>query len=128
MTGAARRRMLVVDDEEPILFALQSYFESVGFEVSAAADLALARRQLAEQPPFDVVIADLRLAGVHTTDGLAVVAAARRRSAATRILVLTAYGSAEMEKTARAQGADLLLYKPRPLPEIARLVEELLAD
>jgi ActR/RegA family two-component response regulator len=43
----------------------------------------------------------------------------------TRIIVLTAYGSADVEATAQTSGADAFLHKPKPLAEVARIVFEL---
>ena len=44
----------------------------------------------------------------------------------TRIIVLTAYGSTEMEDEARRCGADAFLRKPKPLSQVAQVVQGLL--
>ena len=43
-----------------------------------------------------------------------------------RIIVLTAYGSFEMEDEARRCGADAFLRKPKPLSQVAHVVQGLL--
>src|SRR5437899_12372178 len=50
-------RLLVVDDEAPILHALQRTFEAAGYEVIACADPAEALDRLREKP-FQVLSAD----------------------------------------------------------------------
>ena len=51
----------------------------------------------------------------------------RQRSRGTKVVILTAYGSPDIENTARQLGAAAFLQKPAPLPEIGttvlRLVE-----
>jgi CheY-like chemotaxis protein len=43
-----------------------------------------------------------------------------------KIVVLTAYGSAEVEDEAKRCGADAFLRKPKPLSQVAQVVEGLL--
>ena len=55
-----------------------------------------------------------------------VIRAARASNAATRIIFLTAYRTPSVDEKAHAFGADVLLQKPRPLPELAQTVMALL--
>ena len=123
----AQPRMLIVDDEEAILFSLTDYFSLRGFAVHSATELEQAERLL-QTAAFDVVIADLRLTGVHGTEGLELIRYARARAPATRIILLTAYGSAEVRDEAARSGVDAFLQKPQPLIEIARAVDSALGD
>jgi CheY-like chemotaxis protein len=119
------QRMLVIDDEEPILFAAREYFSSLGFEVDCATELEEAQALLAHVE-YAIVIADLRLTGIYGTEGLAVVRDVRERCPQTRILLLTAYGSPAVEEEARRLGVDGFLQKPKPLPDVAQIVFGLL--
>lgn len=119
-------RLLIVDDEEAILFAMQDYFSIHGFEVDCARERHSAEAFLASNR-YAVVIADLRLGGSRSTDGLEVLGGARAAAAETRTVLLTAYGSPGMEAEAERLGVDAMLNKPRPLPEVARIVTGLLA-
>src|SRR5438067_4287530 len=56
-------RLLVVDDEAPILHALQRTFEAAGYEVIACADPAQALDRLREKP-FQVLSADYMMPGM----------------------------------------------------------------
>jgi ActR/RegA family two-component response regulator len=47
--------------------------------------------------------------------GLHIVRMVHERSPETRIVILTAYGSSEIEDEARLLGADAFLRKPQPL-------------
>lgn len=113
-------RILVVEDEESILFALERYLGTRGYAVEGAQDLDGARGKL-ECNNYDVVIADLRL-GVDGTEGLEVLSAARAHNSAVRMILLTAYGSPEIEAEAMRRGAYAILRKPIPLPDIAQVL------
>jgi CheY-like chemotaxis protein len=117
-------RLLIVDDEIPILFAMKDYFEGLGYEVDTAAQLWEAE-ELVDQKPYAFVLADLRLSASDRAEGLELAAYVRERAPAARILLLTAYGSAEIENQARQLGVDAFLHKPQPLSRIAGLVREL---
>src|SRR6202171_6423659 len=56
-------RLLVVDDEAPILHALQRTFEAAGYDVTACADPAEALDRLKEKP-YQVLSADYMMPGM----------------------------------------------------------------
>ena len=98
-------RLLVVDDEESICFSMSEYFSLQGYKV---------------------VIQDLRLTMTNNHDGLDIIRLIRAQNPQTRIVVLTAYGSAEIEDEARRCGADAFLRKPKPLSQVAQVVQGLI--
>lgn len=118
-------RLLVVDDEESILFAMREYFTTMGYEVDCARELEEAQALLATKP-YSLVIADLRLTGSHHIEGLDIVALVKHQYPSIRIVVLTAHGSLEIEREARQRGADAFLHKPRPLADVAQVIRQLL--
>jgi DNA-binding response OmpR family regulator len=125
--GRAKPRILVIDDEEPILFALAEYLGTFGFEVDGAREAEEAEALLAHVR-YGAVISDLRLSGVHGTEGLEVVGFVRERCPWARILILTAYGSTEIEAEAYRLGADAFLRKPLPLADVAQAVFGMLGE
>lgn len=118
-------KLLLVDDEETILFALGDYLQRLGFAVDLASEREEAEALLANLS-YAAVVADLRLFGSDSRDGLFVIAAARERSLKTRIVLLSAFADPEVEIEAVRHGADLVLRKPRPLPQIAECLIGLL--
>jgi two-component system response regulator PilR (NtrC family) len=118
-------RALFVDDQDVILFAMREYFSSLGYEVDCAGELGQAVGLVGERD-YALVIADLQLTGSRCTEGLDLVKAVREKSRATRVIMLTAYGSPEVEAEAKQCGVDVFLHKPQPLAEIARLAGRLL--
>lgn len=118
-------RLLVVDDEESICFSMSEYFSLHGFKVDTARDLEQAE-ELIDTTPYQVVIQDLRLGMTRNPDGLDIIRRIQERSPSTRIIVLTAYGSTEMEDEARRCGADAFLRKPKPLSQVAQVIQGLI--
>jgi ActR/RegA family two-component response regulator len=73
-----------------------------------------------------VIIQDLRLGTTRDPQGLDIVKLAHRRCPETRIIIFTAYGSAEIEGEAIRCGADVFLRKPKPLSQVAQVVKGLI--
>ena len=117
-------RLLVVDGEESICFSMKEYFTMHGYQVDTAQHLEDAER-LVETIAYDVVVQDLRLGPAPNPDGLEMIKFIRRQNTATRIIVLTAYGSPQMEREAMEFGADAFLRKPKPLSHVAQVIQGL---
>jgi DNA-binding response OmpR family regulator len=120
-------RVLLVDDEQPALFATARYLSANGFEVACARALEEAQALLSNQV-FDIVITDLRLTPVHATEGLLVIEIVRSLGMAARVIVLTGNARPEVEAAARKLGIDLFLSKPASLPVLAATMRALTAQ
>jgi DNA-binding response OmpR family regulator len=117
-------RLLVVDGEESICFSMKEYFTIHGYQVDTAQHLDDAER-LVETVAYDVVVQDLRLGPAQNPDGLEMIKFIRSQNTVTRIIVLTAYGSPQMEREAMEYGADAFLRKPKPLSHVAQVIQGL---
>ena len=118
-------RLLVVDDEESICFSMSEYFSLHGFKVDTAREIEEAEKLL-EAQEYKVIIQDLRLGTTRNSDGLDIIKMVRDHNHHSKIIVLTAYGSSEVEDEAKRCGADAFLRKPKPLSQVAQVVEGLL--
>lgn len=118
-------RLLIVDDEESICFSMSEYFSLHGYKVDTACEIEEAEK-LIGATNYKVVIQDLRLTMTNSHDGLDIIKLIREHNPQTRIIVLTAYGSAELEDEARRCGADAFLRKPKPLSQVAQVVQGLI--
>jgi len=125
-TEPAKRRILLVDDEASIRFAVSDYLSARGFSVDCACDLVEATALLG-RCDYAVVVADLRLRATGDEGGLELLLYVRDRYPSARTVLLTAYGSPAIELEARRRGAEAVLLKPQPLSEIARIIDGLLA-
>ncbi len=108
------RTLLVVDDDDTFRSRLARAFRRRGFEVGEARDgdeaLALAR---AESPELAVI--DLRL---PSSSGLEILRGLKAIDAATRVVVLTGYGSIATALEAIRSGATHYLTKPVDVDDI----------
>jgi DNA-binding response OmpR family regulator len=104
---------------------MSEYFSQHGFMVDTARELEEAER-LFESTNYQVVIQDLRLGSARDSDGLELIKLIHQRRPETRIVVLTSYGSDEVEVEARRSGADAFLHKPKPLSQVAQVVQGLI--
>lgn len=113
-------RILLVDDEESVLFAINEYLTLRGHEVYRAADVEAAAALLT-QHRFACVVTDLHLGPARGADGFEVARLARD-AGATRIVLLTAHGSDEVVREARARGIERVIAKPVRLAELEQVV------
>jgi DNA-binding response OmpR family regulator len=120
-------RILIVDDEDLIVLAMRKYFEAAGYDVDAAFELEEAQAMLANYE-YDLVIADLRLTGIGGVEGLQIVSDVHQRCAHTRVMLLSAFGTPEIERESYKRGADAFLHKPQPMSEISRIARQLLGE
>ena len=121
--GTRRGKLiLIVDDEPACRLALEEVLRGSGHDVHGVAtreeaeDLVLRHR-------YDVALLDNRLSGSDSThEGLDLLCRIRARCSETRVILITGYGSALLESTARDLGAAGYLEKPIPLE---RILEEM---
>jgi two-component system, response regulator RegA len=106
--------VLLVDDDEVFRQRLARALAERGLDVRAAADLASALAAARTDPP-ELAIVDLRMPG---GSGLELVQELRKLDPATRILVLTGYGSIATAVEAIKLGAVHYLSKPADADEI----------
>jgi DNA-binding NtrC family response regulator len=116
--------VLVVDDEALIRWSLAESLSDAGYRVAEAASAGEALRRVDADGGIALVLLDLRM---PDCSDLGFFQALRQRVPSTPIIVMTAYGSAELEQEARAAGAFDVVKKPfdmsamvglaaRPLP------------
>ncbi|MBA2491247.1 MAG: response regulator [Gammaproteobacteria bacterium] len=118
-------RILLVDDNRAILFAMQDYLAAAGYQVDCACDQKEAE-SLLNRYAYAALITDLRLTGSGSTEGFDIARYALERHPSICTILLTAHDSLEIRKAAYEHGIDLCLGKPTPLHEIGERVWDLL--
>jgi two-component system nitrogen regulation response regulator GlnG len=101
-------RILIVDDEEAVCWALQRALTREGHGVAVAASAEQAFVALDRQRP-DVIILDVRLPGM---DGLTALQRLRERNLDVPVIVITAFGNLPTAVRAVEAGAFDYLTKP----------------
>jgi DNA-binding response OmpR family regulator len=124
-TTAEPERILIVDDEDLIVGAMRRYFQGLGYVVDSAYELEEAQALLVNYK-YDLVIADLRLTGIGGVEGLQIVADVHQKCVDTRVILLSAFGTPEIERESYNRGADAFLHKPKAMMEIAQVAKSLL--
>jgi two-component system nitrogen regulation response regulator GlnG len=105
--------ILIIDDEEPIAWALRRAFEREGYRVAVAASAEDGLAKAATSPP-DVVFLDVRLPGM---DGLRALSELKTRAPAAAVVVITAHGNLNTAVKAVEGGAFDYLAKPFDLAQ-----------
>jgi DNA-binding response OmpR family regulator len=111
-------RVLVVDDEPLIRWWLSESFGERGYEVVEAADAGSAVRATGAEPPFDLILLDFRL---PDSNDLSLLSELRIRVPDARIILMTAYGTPEVERRALEIGADGIIAKPFQFDDLFEL-------
>lgn len=120
------RRILIVEDEPRIALALCRALEfparnDYKVEISPVAETALAKLK---QEHFDLVVTDLRMPGMG---GVELLRQIHHASPLTRTMLITGFGSAEVEEVAQRLGA-IYLTKPFSLRDFVALVDQILVE
>jgi len=116
-----KRRILLVDDDLPVLLTLKAVLEFHGFEVVTAASTEEAMARL-QSGPYQLVISDLRM---DTEDaGIRVIDAARQQSYNPATALLTAFPPAG--ESWDGETSESLLVKPLGTGDLLRQIEALL--
>ena len=110
-------RVLVVDDEPAVRFAIEEALAGVGFDVVSAASGAEATTRLAG---VEVVVSDLVM---PDEDGLALARRLRELDADLPVILLTARGSEAIAVQAMKAGVHDYLTKPFAIDELRLVVE-----
>lgn len=116
------RRVLLVDDDKPVLLTLKAVLELNGFEVVTAASGAEACEKL-KSGEYDAVITDVRMETEEA--GLDVLRLARAQRNRPATAILTAYPPAD--DSWRKDAAESLLVKPIGMRQLVQQLETLLA-
>src|SRR5260370_22837723 len=98
----ARKKILLVDDEDAIRFAVHDYLETTGFAVEEAADLRKARALLRTRMP-DAIVLDHRLPDGESLD---LISEIRAFNPTVPFIVLTGHGTIDLAVSAVKSGAD----------------------
>jgi two-component system response regulator PilR (NtrC family) len=117
-------KLLVVDDEPGLRHMLEILFKREGYSVVSAPGCRPAVEAIKQSPqPFPVVLTDLAM---PDGSGLDVLAAAKGRSLATEVVLITAHSTIENAIGAMRSGAYDFVTKPFEPAELAAVVAKAL--
>jgi excisionase family DNA binding protein len=110
----ARKRVLVVDDEESIRDLLSKTLSLAEYDVETAGDASTALDRM-RQSAYDLLVADLKMPGM---DGLTLIKQARNIKADLPIIIITGFSSESSAIEAVNLGVTGYLTKPFRVPQV----------
>ena len=123
--SALKRRVLVVDDEALVRWAVSEMLTAAGYEVLEARDGASAIRAVTDRRgAVDVILLDLRL---PDSQDLRLLGALVAMAPAAAIVLMTAYGTKEIKQEALRIGACQIVSKPFDILDVVPFVAAALA-
>ena len=121
-----KQRILIVDDEVSVLTVLKNSLKKLGdnYEVSTATNGADALAQL-DRLAYDVVITDYQMDDMN---GLELLDAVHAINPDIRVILITAYGTDQLEMEARRREAYEYLTKPLEINAFRQVVQDALDE
>ena len=117
-----RKHILLVEDDESILFGLKDILEGEGYQISTASN-GIDGLKLATQKQIDLLVLDIMLPGMN---GLDICKKIKKEKLALPIIMLTAKSS-EIDKISGLDyGADDYITKPFSLSELLARIRAIL--
>ena len=121
-SAVENRRILIIDDERPILLTLEALLTRHGFEVETAATAANGLRLLETKSPL-LVLLDLQL---PDAEGLHMLEQIKTNRPETQVIILTAHDSLNNAIESIKRGAYHFISKPYAPEELLSLIEKAL--
>ena len=113
--------VLIVDDEQLLVRTLSSVLAEAGYRITVAASAEEATPRIFGQESFDLVLLDNRLPG---ESGIDLMQRLREQAVRSRVILMTAYETAEVRRQVERLGVDRYLRKPF---DLAVLMDEVRA-
>ena len=118
-----KRRVLLVDDEVPVLLTMKAVLEISGFDVDTATSAREGKLRI-KKNEYQMIITDMRMES--DAAGREVIQAARTAPYHPAVALLTAYPMAEDDW--QDMGADKMLVKPMQTAQLIKQLERLLTS
>jgi CheY-like chemotaxis protein len=117
------KQILVIEDDLEMISLLKDLFEEDGYQVDSVENGSEAFRRAARQV-YDLIITDVRMPFLS---GLEILPGLKKLQPHTPVLVITAFGSEDVQRRAKERGAEAYLEKPIDLFDLRRLVDKMMS-
>jgi two-component system, NtrC family, nitrogen regulation response regulator GlnG len=122
MNESAKKRLLLVDDDDSIRWVLNELLSDLGHQVTQASSAESAIAMLDRQD-FDLLMSDVRMSG---QSGMELLSHCRQYNPQMPVIIMTAHSDLESAVGAYQSGAFEYLPKPFDLDEVAATVNRAL--
>ena len=118
-----KKRILIVDDEQLLVRTLSSVLSEYGYRITVAGSAEEAAPRIFGQERFDLILLDNRLPG---ESGIDLMRRIREQAVRSKVILMTAYGTAEVRRQVERLEVDHYLTKPFDLGVVVEEVRALI--
>ena len=115
--------VLIVDDEQLLVRTLSSVLSEYGYRITVAGSAEEAAPRIFGQERFDLILLDNRLPG---ESGIDLMRRIREQAVRSKVILMTAYGTAEVRRQVERLEVDHYLTKPFDLGVVVEEVRALI--
>ena len=115
--------VLIVDDEQLLVRTLSSVLAESGYRITVAGSAEEASPRIFGQEPFDLILLDNRLPG---ESGVELTQRIREQAVRSKVILMTAYGTAEVRRQVERLAVNGYLTKPFDLGVVVEEVRALI--
>ncbi|WP_347273997.1 response regulator [Candidatus Kuenenia sp.] len=119
-----KKKILLVDDEETLRWALQNTLLDDGYDVEDTND-SVEALEMAKKRRYDLVISDLTMPAMN---GVQLIAEIKKANPSTRAIIMTGYGSTEAVIEAMHTGVSDFITKPFKLEHMKKVIRKVLSE
>lgn len=116
-------RILIIDDEEAILFSFKKLLRSPRVEVDVCMEMEEAFAMIAAKQ-YDAVLTDYRLSHSESNEGLEILRYVKGIDPTVPVILLTGYGSDEIKERVLTMGAFGYFDKPIRITELYSILQQ----
>jgi DNA-binding response OmpR family regulator len=114
-------KILIIEDDDEMRALLRDVIEEEGYKIDSVNNGSEAFRKLVKET-FDLIITDIRMPGLT---GLDILPGMRKLQPEASIIVITAFGSEEIQRKAFERGANAYLEKPIHFQNLRTLIHDM---
>ncbi len=120
------KRVLLVDDEEDLTWSIAKHLEKDKERYQLhVANHGREALKILNQVPIDLVVSDIRMPEIS---GLDLLMDIRENFPSTKVIIMTAYGSSEVQKEANERGCFKYIEKPFEIQELRKFILSAVED
>ncbi len=119
-----QQRILIVDDEEAVLFSYKGILSSPTVTVDVCGDLDAALA-FTDSAFYNAILTDLRLSHSQSEEGLHLLSHVASHHPLVPVILMSAFGEEKMRRKALSLGAHAFLDKPIQLKVLLSLLDQL---
>ncbi len=123
-TDSQLKRLLVIDDDHSVLFALKRLFESALVRVDTSDSLEKAK-EFIDSTHYNVILTDLAFSEVVKDAGIEISSYAKAKHPKVKVILWTGSETATLEEQAKAAEVDMIFKKPLSPIIIKNILENL---